>query len=57
MEDGFHRIVFSGYSEEMLKAYGKLIEDYASYAPEYTITDVITTVKIDEYYWIHETVT
>lgn len=56
-EDGFHQIVLSGYSEEVLKAYKELIEDYDSYAPPYTLSDVTTTIKIDKNYWIYETVT
>lgn len=56
-EDGYHLVILSEYSDTVIEEYSKLIEDYGTYAPEYTVEDIRTEIKIDKYYWIHDIVT
>jgi len=56
-EEGFHELTLSEYSDEVIKKYSELIEGYDKYAPDYTLEDINTVIKLDEYYWINEIVT
>ena len=56
-EDGFTIITLSEYSRDELARQEEMVNDYAEYAPDYLLTDITVTLKVDEYYWIYEIVT
>lgn len=56
-EDGFTVITLSDYSRAELERQEEMLNDYAEYAPDYLLTDITVTLKVDEYYWIYEIVT
>ncbi len=56
-EDGFTVITLSEYSRAELERQEEMLNDYAEYAPDYLLTDITVTLKVDEYYWIYEIVT
>ena len=50
-EDGFTIITLSEYSRAELDRQEEMVNDYAEYAPDYLLTDITVTLKIDKYYF------